>query len=178
MWQFAVTVGLVALSAFAPMTAATLEKLTVDEMSAQSTLIVRGRISRCAGEARGSVIYTRCLVSITEVWKGRAGSSASFVVPGGRANGLIQKFSGVPQFTSGGEHVLFLWAGPSGIHQIIGLSQGKFDVQQTPGGATARRAASTERMLSRVGDVVTDEAVQISVEELRRRVAKASGATR
>ena len=178
MWQFAVTVGLVVLSGYGSLTAATLEKLTVDEMSAQATLIVRGRISGCAGEAKGSVIYTRCLVSVTEVWKGQTGSSASFVVPGGRANGLIQKFSGVPQFASGGEHVLFLWAGPSGIHQIIGLSQGKFDVQQTLGGATARRAASTERMLGRAGDVVQDEAVQMSVAELRRLVAKATGATR
>ena len=152
--------------------AATLEKLSVDEMSAQSTLIVRGRITGCAGETLGAVIYTRCLAMVTEVWKGQAGTSVAFVVPGGRANGLIQRFSGAPQFSPGGEHVLFLWAGKSGLHQIIGLSQGKFDVQQTPTGATARRAATSERMLSRAGDPVQDEAIQISVNELRSRVAQ------
>ncbi|HYO81499.1 MAG TPA: hypothetical protein VES20_08870 [Bryobacteraceae bacterium] len=156
--------------------AATLEKLSVDEMSRQSTLIVRGRVSACRGESQGSLIYTRCMVSVSERWKGQFSGVLSFVVPGGRADGLIQTFAGTPSFTAGKEYVLFLWAGRSSTYQVIGLSQGKFDLEATAGaGAIARRAASSERMLSRSGDPVRDEAIEISLPKLREQVAAALG---
>ena len=64
---------------------ATLEKLSIDDMSQKSTLFVRGRIAGCAGDQRGSVIYTRCRVSVTERWKGyRRGSGR---LPGSGRNG-------------------------------------------------------------------------------------------
>jgi hypothetical protein len=136
---------------------------------------VRGRVTRCAGETRGSVIYTRCTVSVSERWKGQTPSEAEFVIPGGSANGLVQTFTGTPTFNRGDEYVLFLWAGRSGILQIIGLSQGKFDLRETgkASEATVHRAAAAERMLDKAGNPVQDQAVDMTAAELRRRVDRA-----
>ena len=155
------------------LSAATLEKLSIDEMTQKSTIVVRGRINTCAGEQKGSVIYTRCRVTVTERWKGTAGAQVEFFVPGGTARGLTQVFTGTPTLAPGSEYVLFLWAGRSGALQVIGLSQGVFDVKA--GGTTVKREASTERMLDASGQPVHDEGVEMSVAALKQRVQRTLG---
>jgi hypothetical protein len=150
---------------------ATLEKLSIDEMTQKSTVIVRGKVNTCAGEQRGSVIYTRCKVSVTERWKGTAGAQLDFFVPGGTARGLTQVFTGTPNFAPGSDYVLFLWAGRSGNLQIIGLSQGAFDVKAN--GTAVKRAASGERMLNAAGEPIQDEGVEMSATALKQRVSRA-----
>jgi len=155
------------------LSAATLEKLSMDDMTQKSTVVVRERINSCAGEQKGSVIYTRCRMSVTERWKGTAGAQLEFFVPGGTARGLTQVFTGTPNLAPGSEYVLFLWAGKSGNLQVIGLSQGVFDVKA--GGITVKREASTERMLNAAGQPVQDEGVEMSVAALKQRVQRAQG---
>jgi hypothetical protein len=170
--RFAVSIAGLLLSSCA--IAATLEKLTVDQMAQQSTLIVRGRITGCAGEARNSVIYTRCSVAVSETWKGSARSQVDFIVPGGRVRTLSQTFTGTPRFNADEQYVLFLWVGRSGTPQIIGLSQGVFDVSVKPTGETSvRREASTELMLDSNGKRIQDEAISSSLSELRQQVNRA-----
>jgi hypothetical protein len=151
---------------------ATLEKLSVEEMSQKSTLIVRGRVTGCAGEIQGSVIYTACTVAVSERWKGQAGSEVRFVIPGGTARGLVQTFTGTPKMNSGAEYVLFLWAGRSGVNQVIGMSQGVFTLDT---GVVSRKAANA-RMVDKSGDEVQDEPVRLGVDQLRQRVQQALAA--
>lgn len=154
--------------------AATLEKLTLDQMALQATTIVRGRVTGCAGEARGSVIYTRCAVAVTETWKGAARSKVEFIIPGGRVRSASQTFTGTPKFNANDQLVLFLWAGRSGVLQIIGLSQGIFDVTLSPKrGASVRREASSEVMLDSSGRQVRDEEINLSMTDLREKVRRA-----
>jgi hypothetical protein len=82
-------------------------------------------------------------------------------------------FTGTPNFAPGSEYVLFLWAGKSGAFQVIGLSQGAFDVKAS--GTTVKREASTERMLDAAGQPVKDEGVEMSVTALKQRVQRALG---
>lgn len=157
--------------------AATLEKLTTEEMSQKATLIVRGRVTGCSGDVRGPIIYTACTVAVSERWKGQAGSIVQVWIPGGTAQGLVQTFTGTPKFTNGDEYVLFLWAGRSGLNQVIGLSQGVFDLKPAPSGQmTAKRAAASERMLSKDGQPVQDQAVELRVTELKAQVQRALAA--
>ena len=169
--RFAVAIaGLLSSCVFA----ATLEKLSVDQMAQQSTMIVRGRITGCVGEARSSVIYTRCSVAVTETWKGVPRSQVDFIVPGGRVRALSQTFTGTPKFNANEQYVLFLWIGRSGVPQIIGLSQGVFDVSVKIGGeTTVRREATADVMLDSKGNQVRDEAVALSMSDLRRQVDRA-----
>ena len=163
---------------FVSLHAATLEYLSLDDMAKKSTAIVRGRVQSCAGEFRGSVIYTHCKVAVTEQWKGTAHSLADVATPGGTAKGMAQNFSGSPKLLQGEEYVLFLWTGKSGMTQVIGLSQGVFDLKadtagQAKGQAMAQRAATTERMLDAAGKVLSDSPLEMRVRDLKARVVKA-----
>src|SRR4051795_10186185 len=145
---------------FVTLRAATLEYLSLDDMAKKSTAIVRGRVQSCAGEFRGSVIFTHCKVTVTEQWKGVSQSVVDVATPGGTARGMAQNFSGSPKLAIGEEYVLFLWTGKSGMTQLIGLSQGVFDLKPaSKGQVLAQRAATSERMLDAAGNEITDTAV-------------------
>ena len=162
------------LSVCAPSFAATLEKLTIAQMAQQSTIIVRGRITGCTGETRGSIIYTRCGVAVTETWKGTPKAKVDFVVPGGRVQKLTQTFTGAPKFNANEQYVLFLWVGRSGVPQVIGLSQGVFDVSLTSAGTSVvRREPTSELMVDSKGKQVRDEGVSMTVTALRQQVDQA-----
>ena len=151
--------------AIVPLSGTTLKLLTMDDMVNQSTAIVRGRIGSCAGELRSGIIYTRCAISVTETWKGA--SVSDVYTPGGTVRGLTQTFSGSPVLTAGQEYVLFLWAGKSGINQLIGLTQGVFQLSQGEKSATmAIRAASTEPMVDLRGRPAQDVTLRYSATEL------------
>jgi hypothetical protein len=164
-----------------PVLPATLEKLSLDEMTAKSTAVIRGRIQSCAGEFRGSVIYTHCKVNVSEVWKGLASSQTDVATLGGAARGAMQSFSGAPTLKPGEEYVLFLWTGKSGLTQVIGLSQGVFEIKpEAPASsktaraqAVAERPASSEVMLDASGAPVQDSALRMKVSDLKVRVQRA-----
>jgi hypothetical protein len=154
--------------------AATLERLSLDETIQESTAIVRGRVLGSHAAFRGSVIYTHYRVQVLERWKGGIQSTLEVLVPGGVSAGLRQTYTGVPELVNGKEYVLFLWTGRSGLTQIIGYTQGVFELPKAAGkGETmAHRAASTETMLDRAtGRPVKDEPLRISLSALSSRIA-------
>jgi len=157
---------------------ATLERLSLEEMAAKSTAIVRGRVAASWAAAHGPLIYTHYAIRVSERWKGPAAAQIEVVVPGGTAGGLRQSFSGVPRLSAEGEYVLFLWSGPSGLTHIIGLTQGVFDIRRDAEGAlVAARAAASETLLDpATGRPVQDEPLRLKLEELGRRVRTALGA--
>ncbi len=166
-------VALTLAGGLVPLCGATLERLSLDDLIAKSTAIVRGKVTGSYAAFRGPIIYTHYTVQISEQLKGTNGSSLDVVVPGGTANGLRQVYSGTPQLDSSGDYVLFLWTGPSGLTQIMGLTQGLFRL--TPGASSnlvATRAASTELMLEPgTGHAVKDETLVMSLNDLRARIA-------
>ena len=165
--------GLIAVAAMLPAT--TLERLSLDEMAAKSTAIVRGRVVSSRPEFRGPVIYTHFTIQVLERWKGAEAARVEVAVPGGAALGQQQTFAGAPELAPGGEYVLFLWTGKSGMTHLIGLSQGVFSLKSDgKGGMVAARSASSEAMLdTRTGRIVNDVSVRVGLGELRSRVAAA-----
>jgi hypothetical protein len=128
---------------------ATLEKLSVEEMAAKSTAIVRAKAVSSAAGYVGSTIYTRTRFQVMERWKGPEATEVVVSEPGGTVDGVSQKYGGVPRFTPGQEVILFLWTGPSGRTQVIGLSQGVLQVQKSAAGEEeVVREPSGETMLS------------------------------
>jgi len=157
--------------------AATLERITLDDMIGKSTAIVRGRVIGSNAAAHGSMIYTHLKIQVLERWKGSQLTVEDVVVPGGEVGRARQTFSGTPSLADGSEYVLFLWKGRSGLTHIIGLSQGVFDVRQASSGAkVASKSATSEMMLEPgTGRVVKDEAVEIPLDELARRIVAVLG---
>ena len=158
--------GIGALLAAAQLGAATLSRLSLDDMINQSTSIVRVKVSSPSAALRGSTIYTTWQIQALDIYKGQA--PATVATPGGTANGYRQSFPGSPQLFADKEYVLFLWTSPSGLTQVIGLTQGLFEVtRDANGAATATRGASTDTMLDpATGQVVKDQSIQMQVGDL------------
>lgn len=151
--------------------AATLERLSLDDMTAKSTAIVRGRVVGSFGQIHGAVIYTHYRIEVSEQWKGAPASFMEVVVPGGVAGGLRQTFSGAPKPETGREYVLFLWRSRTGLTHIIGLSQGLLTLNKdAAGNVMASRGASSEVMLDSSGQVVRDSGFTMQLNDLRTRV--------
>src|SRR5579859_3953663 len=110
------------------LSAATLQRLSLDDMIGKSTAIVRGKVASSYSAAAGPIVYTHYVVQVSERYKGGAGNTVDVAIPGGTLNGLRQTFAGTPSFNTGEEYVFFLWTGKSGVTQVIGLTQGLFAV--------------------------------------------------
>jgi len=151
---------------------ATLERLSLDEMTARSTAIVRARAQASSGVLIGSTIYTRTRFQVLERWKGAEAAEVDVFQPGGTTGGVTQSYIGVPRFSAGQEVVLFLWTGPSGRTQVIGLSQGVFQVERNRSEeAQAVREPSSEVMLAPgTGERLVDQSIRMPLGRLGARL--------
>jgi hypothetical protein len=151
--------------------AVTLRQMSMDEMTASATAIVRAQVTGSSVSQIGPTIYTRYKLQVTETWKGSA--PGEVLLPGGTVSGLRQSFPGVPQLSTGSEYVLFLWTSSStGITHVIGFSQGIFNVsQQADGSIQASRPATAETMLDATGHPVRDQAISMKLADMKSSVA-------
>jgi hypothetical protein len=153
---------------------ATLERLSLDDMIAQSTSIVHGTVTSSHAAMSGTIIFTYYTIQVTEQLKGPGQNAVTVAVPGGVANRLRQTFPGAPELNIGDEFVFFLWTGKSGTTQIIGLTQGLFRLSPRAAGAdpVATRTASSELMLERgTGQAVKDQTLVMNLSDLKARIA-------
>ncbi len=158
-------------------TAVTLRQMSMDEMTASATAIVRARVTGSSVSQIGPTIYTHYKLQVTETWKGTA--PGEVLLPGGTVSGLRQSFPGVPQLSTGSEYVLFLWTSSStGITHVIGFSQGIFNVSpQADGSIQVGRPATSETMLDAAGHPIRDQTVAMKLADMKTRVtASAPGA--
>ena len=161
----------VALLPFAGAT--TLLKMSMNDLILQSTSIVRARVTGSRTAAVGKDIFTYYQLQVSETLKKSAIPPVEFAVPGGVYGGLRQIGIGSPVFTEGQEYVLFLWTGRSGMTQVIGLSQGMFNLTTDSSGAIVlNRPAIADQMLDKSGKPVTDQAVTIKWSEFRDLIVK------
>ena len=148
---------------------ATLERLSLEDMAARSTAIVRGKALSTSAVQIGSTIYTRTLFQVLERWKGPEAAEIEVMEPGGTIAPITQSYSGVPRFTPSAEMVLFLWTGPSGRTQVIGLSQGVFELSRSSSSPEVEviRRPSGEIVLSPgAGAPVVDEELRLPLRKL------------
>lgn len=162
------------LSTLLPLTSATLEKLSIDQMIEQSSAIARVKVINSHAERRGAVIYTFSEVKVLEQWKGDEQTTIEVAVPGGAVAGYRQDFSGAPSLKKDTEYVLFLWTSKSGINHVIGLSQGVFTLSvDEKGQVIVHRGATVEVMLDpENGEPVQDKALTFGIGDLRDHVER------
>jgi hypothetical protein len=153
--------------------AATLQQLSLDQMTQSATAIVRARVTGSSASFTGSTIYTHYKLQTSETFKGA--SAPEVMLPGGAANGYRQSFPGVPALQAGTEYVLFLWKSKTtGITHVIGLSQGIFNVTpQTDGSVQVDRPLIGETMLDAAGRPVRDQAVRMQLADMKAQISRA-----
>jgi hypothetical protein len=150
------------------LSASTLQRLSLNDMILKSSMIVRGTIQPGTSSAfRGPLIYTHYQLAVTAVYKGTPGSSIDVAVPGGVLNAIQQPVAGAPTLTAGQDYVLFLWTSKSGLTQVIGLSQGLFNViTNAQGQVMVSRGAASTPMVDASGQLVTDSNLQMTLAQL------------
>jgi hypothetical protein len=160
--------------------ATTLQKLTLAELAAKSTAIIRARVISSKGSRRGADVFTVYELETFETVKGQNGRVPGQVaVPGGIAEGIRQVVAGAPVLKIGQEYVLFLWTGHPGLAQLTGLSQGLFAVARpSSGDVIATRAMASERMLDGSGHPARNEPFSMPWSELKAKVIEALFADR
>jgi hypothetical protein len=157
------------LFSLVPASAVTLERLSVEEMTDYSTYIVRASVSEIRGVQRGPVIYTEYALTVRETLKGNPPEGTLWVsLPGGAANARTQRFAGVPELSQGPEYLLFLREGRNGVVQLMGMSQGLFEMEKHGASSIAARPAIDGVLLDRKsGFRVQDKGMRLSLRELR-----------
>jgi len=154
--------------------AATLERLSLSDMIAQSTAIVQGQVTGSYAAYRGTVIYTHFKVNVTQQWKGATQSTADVMVPGGVVNGVRQTYPGAPQLAIGQQYVLFLWTSSTGATYTLGFTQGVFSLAKdaSSGQMMAARAPTSETILDPVtGQPVKDVPIRMPLSQLSATIA-------
>jgi hypothetical protein len=148
--------------------AATLQRLSLTDMIQKSSAIVRGTIqSGSSAVLRGALIYTHYQLSVTTAYKGTPGQVVDVAVPGGVLNGMQQPVAGAPMLVPGQDYVFFLWTSKTGLTQLIGLSQGLFNVStNAQGQAIVSRGAASSPMVDTSGQPVTDANLQMPLSQL------------
>ena len=158
-----------------PSAAATLEQLSLDDIIRESTAIVRGRAGEGHSIRSGALIFTVTRFDVAEQWKGPPARQIDIWLPGGQAGSLSQTFGGVPRLPAGQDFVAFLWTGPSGRTQIIGLSQGLFSIEKRGAEFVAIRKPSAALMLEPASRrPVRSAAIEMPLGELKAQVEAAS----
>ena len=149
--------------------AVTLEQLSLEELVASSTFVVRARVAESSCVQRGALIYTEHVLQVAEVLHGEtSGRRLRLSMPGGQLNGQSQTFSGVPSVEPGEEYVFFLWRGRNGLLQLVGMAQGLLQVKGVSASAVASRPAIDGTVLNRrTGYPMRDTGLSVSMTQLR-----------
>lgn len=138
--------------------ATTLTRLDLDDLTAQSSAIVHGRIvaSRTEWNAGGTAIFTVYTVSVNSYLKGQLGETFEIAEPGGSRDGITMTVASVPVFQPSQEVVLFIWTDPRGVHQVIGFEQGALQVVTDP--VTGAKSVDREIRLGSASSVFAQNA--------------------
>ena len=156
------------LVSLAALQGSTLQRLKLNDMILKSTMIVRGNIQPGTSAAmRGPLIYTHFQINVETAYKGSPSKVIDLAVPGGALNMIQQPVAGAPLLIPEQDYVFFLWTSRSGLTQVIGLSQGLFNVTtNAQGQVMVSRGASSEPMVNSSGQIVTDIGLQMPLAQL------------
>ncbi|RLB59180.1 MAG: hypothetical protein DRI34_02725 [Deltaproteobacteria bacterium] len=164
-----------------PATATVLLPLTVDDLSRLAPLVLVGEVNsvKCEWNQSKTKIYTRVLVTPTEVLKGdKNPGTVTIKTIGGRVGNVVAELAGAPRFSVGERVVVFLEPRRDGDgYNTLGLYQGKFELvrDQKTGQELALRPEAG-RGVGFAADAATSKNENVlTLEQIRAAVRRAGG---
>lgn len=146
--------------------ASTLQVLTLDDMTAQSSAVVHAHVLAARADrsnGKNGAVITRYTIKAERYLKGNLGSTFELVEPGGTVGIWTTTVAGAPAYQVGEEVVLFVWTVPgTNVHKTIGFEQGAFRVRRDAG--TGMRTVSHSQPLSGGGQFVDSDEFKASVQ--------------
>jgi hypothetical protein len=114
---------------------------SIEDMTEEASAVVHAvvRQRQSAWDEAHRRIYTFTELELRDAWLGAPDATLVVRTLGGEVGSVGMKVSGTPRFEVGEEVVLFLRADPldGERYQVVGMSQGKFRVEQRSEGAFA-----------------------------------------
>lgn len=110
--------------------ATTIPRLSFEEMTDTSDLVVSGRVTRswASWDKSHKYIWTHYQLAIRNSPKGVHGSTVEFAEPGGVLDGLALIIPGAVSYQAGEDVFVFLQRMPNGYLRTTGWGQGKYRV--------------------------------------------------
>jgi hypothetical protein len=123
--------ALLAAPFLAGLNAATVPELSLEELTAQSEIILHGRVLRSwsAWDAAHRNIWTHHEIEVLDGIRGAALKTVVASEPGGTVDGLTMRISGEVAYAPGEEMVVFLYRTPIGYLRATGYGQGKYTIR-------------------------------------------------
>ncbi|HEY0592234.1 MAG TPA: hypothetical protein VGF40_10740 [Thermoanaerobaculia bacterium] len=173
---------LVALALLALPAAGTVARVvSFEEKVDAADAIVLGRIvaTESAWDPTHRWILTRSTLQVEKALRGTPAPQLTLVTPGGTVDGVRQETVGIPSFSKGDEHVVFVRstaAGPT----VAFFEQGLFDVARDARGAVMVQPASSELILldptGRRSTAATRASAPETLDAFQRRIDEAARA--
>ena len=148
---------------------------TLDELAVEAELIIHARVAHVdTRQAPGTRRVERVVsLHVLRPLKGSPEGTVFVVLPGGTYGRYRTIVPGVPEVTEGEEVVLFLRPSPTGVPQLVGLSQGLLRVRIDA--ATGQRLVGAPVVAGTDGPIVrgaTDRGPQL-LARIESRIAQA-----
>ncbi len=134
LWRVVFAISLV-LAAVPNASPTTFVKMSLEQLSAATPLIVRAHCQGSIVSAERGEIWTITSFEVRETWKGSAPAVLRVRLLGGRTAQMTSHVEGVPRFRAGEDVVLFLAPLHRGDYSVAGWAQGTFRIRR--GGAAA-----------------------------------------
>jgi hypothetical protein len=122
------------MSLFCRLWSISIIETTFDNIIKKSNFIVRGNIRSEDFFTRDGHIWTRYEFLISEFIRGSGPSIIFFEQPGGRSGDIVTNVAGIRNFSPGEHLCLFLWADPKGSFQVMGFTEGCFELKEDADG--------------------------------------------
>jgi hypothetical protein len=139
--------------------ASTLQVLTLDDMTAQSSAVVHAHVLAAHADwssPKKNSVMTRYTFKADRYLKGNLGSTFELIEPGGTMGMLTTSVPGAPVYQVGEEIILFVWTVPgTNVYRTIGFEQGAFRVKRDA--ATGTFTVSHSQPLAGGGQFVDSE---------------------
>jgi hypothetical protein len=114
--------------------ATTIERMSLAKMAQAAPLIVRARCAGISVAFDAGEIWTFTSFRIEETWRGDAPLQITVRLLGGTMGNVTSHVSGVPQFRSGEDVILFLQPAKRGDFSVVSWEQGTFRVTRDAAG--------------------------------------------
>lgn len=159
--------------------AAVFPRLTAEELTAQSKVIVQGTVVRswAAWDSEHKYIWTHYQISLGDVIRGGRATTFTVSEPGGTLDGITQVNTGAIAYRSGETDILFLAQMPNGYWRAAGGPQGKFVIEangRVRGGAQG--AALADRFGRRATGTALPSLDGLTVAQFKTRVRQLAAA--
>jgi hypothetical protein len=122
--QIVMIIALLAAPAFAT----TIKKMELKEIVSASDAIAQGTVESVDVRWENQSIYTYASIRVDEGIKGAPKRALLVRQPGGKIGSLHLDAPGTPQFHVGDQVIVFLRDRKDGTFDVVGLSQGKYDI--------------------------------------------------